>query len=216
MEFELGRVEGALARQLLPAEFRRVRPAARPRRAGLPRPGPTSSSLPNALVGPERELDRVIGEAEVAVDRVEQVAEAPRLLDQLVLAAEDVGVVLGELAHAHDAVQRAVRLVAVAAAELGEPERQVAVAVDALLEDLDVGRAVHRLQRHQIGLAREDRLAFLGRRHFVGHDEHVLAILAPVARLLPLPGVHQLRGLDLDDSRRRRAGGAYRPRAGAR
>ena len=39
-----------------------------------------------------------------------------------------MGVVLRELAHAHDAVQRAVRLVAVAAAELGEPERQVAVA----------------------------------------------------------------------------------------
>jgi hypothetical protein len=39
-----------------------------------------------------------------------------------------VGVVLRELAHAHDAVQRAVRLVAVAAAELGHAQRQVAVA----------------------------------------------------------------------------------------
>ena len=37
----------------------------------------------------------------------------------LVLAAEDMGVVLRELAHAHQAVQRAVRFVAVAAAELG-------------------------------------------------------------------------------------------------
>jgi hypothetical protein len=32
-----------------------------------------------------------------------------------------MGVVLGELAHPHDAVQRAVRLVAVAAAEFGQP-----------------------------------------------------------------------------------------------
>jgi hypothetical protein len=35
----------------------------------------------------------------------------------LVLAAEDMGVVLGELADADDAMQGAVRLVAVAAAE---------------------------------------------------------------------------------------------------
>jgi hypothetical protein len=38
-------------------------------------------------------------------------------------------VVLRELAHAHDAVQRAVRLVAVAAAEFGHAQRQVAVAL---------------------------------------------------------------------------------------
>jgi hypothetical protein len=34
-------------------------------------------------------------------------------------------------------------------------------------------------------------------RNLVGDDEHILAILAPVAALLPLAGVHQLRGLDL-------------------
>ena len=72
-------------------------------------------------------------------------------------------VVLGELAHPHDAVQRAVRLVAVAAAELGHADRQVAIAVDALLEDQDVRRAVHRLQRHQVGLARQHRRVLLGR-----------------------------------------------------
>ena len=72
-------------------------------------------------------------------------------------------VVLGELAHPHDAVQRAVRLVAVAAAELGQADRQVAIAGDALLEDQDVRRAVHRLQRHQVGLARQHRRVVLGR-----------------------------------------------------
>ena len=85
--------------------------------------------MPKRLLGPQRQLDRIIVEAEVAVDAVEQVAEGAHLLDDLVLAAEDVRVVLGELAHAHEAVQRAVRLVAVAAAELGEPQRQVAVAI---------------------------------------------------------------------------------------
>ena len=58
---------------------------------------------------------------------------------------EDVRVVLGEGAHAHQAVQRARGLVAVHLAELGEAQRQVAIAAHALLEDLHVARAVHRL-----------------------------------------------------------------------
>ena len=50
-----------------------------------------------------------------------------RLALDLVLAAEDVRVVLREGAHAHQAVQRARRLVAVARAELGHAQRQVAI-----------------------------------------------------------------------------------------
>ena len=213
MEFELGRIEGAFAGQLLPAIFG-------PGAAGeLDRLAQVLLGLVPGLVAavpllrPERELDRVIGEAEILVDRIEQVAEDARLGDDLVLAAEDVGVVLGELAHPQYAVQRAVRLVAVAAAEFGEPERQVAIGFDPLAENQDVRRAVHRLQRHQIGVARQDRLAFLGAGDFVGDDEHVLAILAPMARRLPLARVHDLRRLHLLDSRPRRAGGAYRLRA---
>ncbi len=49
----------------------------------------------------------------------------------LVLGAEDMRVVLREAAHAHDAVQRARRLVAVARSELGHAQRQVAVALQA-------------------------------------------------------------------------------------
>ena len=56
----------------------------------------------------------------MAVDAGEEREEAPGLVEDLVLAAEDVGVVLGDLPHAHQPVQRAVRLVAVAAAELGQ------------------------------------------------------------------------------------------------
>jgi hypothetical protein len=58
-----------------------------------------------------------------------------------------VGVILDESAHAHDAVQGAGGLVAMAGAELGQPQRQVTVAAQALIEDLDVARAVHRLDR---------------------------------------------------------------------
>ena len=52
-------------------------------------------------------------------------------------------------------------------AELGKPKRQVAIGFQAVLEDLDVSRAVHRLDR-------EDAV-ILG----LGH-EHVLAIPIPV------------------------------------
>ena len=103
---------------------------------------------------PQSQLDRVLIETEVVIDTVEQVAEIAHFLDQLILAHEDVRIVLGELAHAHDAVERAVRLVAVAAAELRHLKRQVAVAGDPLLEDQHVRRAVHGLERHPLGIVR--------------------------------------------------------------
>ncbi len=85
-----------------------------------------------------------------------------------VLGAEDVGVVLGERAHPHEAVQRARGLVAVAGAELRHAQRQVAVAVELLVEDLHVRRAVHRLDREHLVLGLE--------------HEHVLA------EFFPMPG----------------------------
>ncbi len=180
MELELGPIESALAGQHFIIE-----PSLLER--GLEIGFGTIPLLiaPDPLVGPGRKLHLVIGKAEVAVDGVEQRAEPLGLLDQLIARAKDVPVVLRELAHAHDPVERTVRLVAVTAAELSEPERQLAVRGDALLEDLDVSRAVHRLQRHQLGIAGNDRLAFVGARHFVGNDEHVRTELAPVAREHP-------------------------------
>ena len=92
------------------------------------------------------EPDEDVGKAEVAIDRLEQIADADRLRGDLLGRAEDVGVVLGERAHAHQAVEGAGRLVAVTRAELGHPQRQITVAVQALVEDLHMRRAVHRLQ----------------------------------------------------------------------
>ena len=105
------------------------------------------------------------------------------LVEDLVLGAEDVAVVLREAAHPHDPVQRAARLVAMALAELAVADRQVAVAAQVRLEDQHVARAVHRLER-VLALLR------LGR-------EHVLAVVLPVARLLPQALVEDLRALDL-------------------
>ena len=197
MEFELRRVEGAFTRQFLPAELRRVA-ARRGDRVAQRLFGPVPHLVAaEALLGPQRQLDRIIGEAEILVDPVEQVAEHPNLLDDLVRAAEDMGIVLRELTHAQDAVQRAVRFVAVAAAEFGEAQGEIAIGFDPLPEDQDVRRAVHRLQRHPVRIVGDDRPFILRVRHLVGDDEHILAIFAPVAGLLPLARVHYLGRLHL-------------------
>src|SRR5215204_3637910 len=107
-------------------------------------------------------------------------------------------VVLGELTNPHNSVQRSMRLVAMATAELGKPDRQLPVAGDALLEDKNVRRAIPRLPRHPVAFATDHRPFFLGVRHFVGNDEHILAEFAPVAALFPLTGIHQLGGLDFN------------------
>ena len=104
VEFELGRIEGALARQFLPAIVRGRAPGEAHRLAEVALRLVPHLVRAESLLGPQRELDRIIGEAEIAIDAVEQVAEDPRLLDDLVLAAEDMGIVLGELADAKDAV----------------------------------------------------------------------------------------------------------------
>src|SRR3546814_13585939 len=85
------------------------------------------------------------------------VCSSDLLVDDLVLTAEDVRVVLRELAHAHQPVERAVRLVAVAAAILVNAQRQVAIALDPLFEDQNMRRAVHRLERHPFGGVRYQR-----------------------------------------------------------
>jgi hypothetical protein len=92
----------------------------------------------DALFGPRRHLVDDVGEAEVGIDLLQQRGEGHALGLDLVLGAEDVAVVLREAAHPHDAVQRRRGLVAVALAELAVAQRQVAVALDALLEDQDV------------------------------------------------------------------------------
>ena len=101
------------------------------------------------------------------------------------MRAEDMRVVLREPAHAHQSVQRAGRLVTVAGAELGQTQRQLAIGLHPLLEDLHMAGAVHRLDRERQVLVLD-----LG-------DEHVLAVVLPMARHLPELAVDQERRLDL-------------------
>ena len=134
------------------------------------------------LRGPGGELQPRL-EAERVVDRVAEVQAAVDLLRDLLLGAEDVGVVLGDVADAQQPVQRAARLVAVHEALLGVADRQVAVGAALVVEELDVRRAVHRLQAHRAAL------------HL--REVHVLPVHVPVAGHLEEVGVVEDRRLDL-------------------
>ena len=71
----------------------------------------------DALLGPRGYLVDDVGKAEVGIHLLQQGAEGADFGLYLVFGAEDVTVVLREGAHAHDAVQAARWLVAVAGAE---------------------------------------------------------------------------------------------------
>src|SRR5436190_6423127 len=145
MKFKLGPVECALSRQHF------INKAGLLERRFEVRLGPVPLLVAaDPLVRPGSEFHLVIGEAKVAIDLVEQGAKGFGLFNQLFVRAEDMGVVLRELTDAHDAVERAVRLVAVAAPKFSETERQFPVGGDALPEYLDMRRAVHRLERQQV------------------------------------------------------------------
>ena len=123
LEVDLGRVEGALARVRREGDAVLLEHAAqrRLRRASQ------VSAVPTAFAGRRRELDRHLVEAEHAVDLADATDHAHHLGLDLVLGAEDVGVVLAERAHARQAGDDAAPLVAVQAPELGEAQRQLAV-----------------------------------------------------------------------------------------
>ena len=80
--------------------------------------------------------------------------------------AEEVRVVLRETADAHEAVHRAGSLVPIARAELGEPEREIAIRSLLRPVDHDVAGTVHRLGAIAL-LLRRTRWCF--RQHHV-HD----------------------------------------------
>ena len=138
---------------------------------------------PDALCGSGGHFVNNVLEPEVGVDLLQQRGVVHALLQDLVFSAENVTIVLGKTAHAHDAVQATRRLVAVALSKLTVAQRQVPVALDALLENQNMPGAVHRL---------EGVFALLRLR-----GEHVLAVFFPMPGLLPQGFVNDLRTLDL-------------------
>ena len=127
--FDLRAVERALARQLVQLD---AAARAAPRRSASSALS-QSSSEPTRVVRPQSRACRSMSvKPKSRVDLHAACAwNATHSGSDLVLGAEDVAVVLREAAHAHDAVQRAGRLVAVARAELAVAQRQVAVAAQA-------------------------------------------------------------------------------------
>ena len=137
----------------------------------------------DALFRPRRQLDENIFEAEVFVDRQHQIVDLEAFLHDLIFGDEDVGVVLREVAHAQHAVQRARRFIAMDFAELGDFQRQVAIAFEPVLINLHVARAVHRLAAEHALIRQRGR-------------KHVLAVVLPVAREFPEMLFHHVGRVD--------------------
>src|SRR5580704_14262045 len=97
--------------------------------------------------------------------------------------AENVRVVLGETAHAQEAVEHAAAFVAIHGAEFGETHGQIAITAQPRLINEDVARAIHRLE-----------LVF-GFFDFHG-AEHVVFVKAGVAAGVPELAAHDVRRVD--------------------
>src|SRR5690606_7551368 len=105
--------------------------------------------------------------------------EIRRLGLHLLFGAEDMRVILSKTTYPHDAVQRARWLIAVTGTELGQAQRQLAVALQTLVVHLNMTRAVHRLDR------------VIAAFRFSG--KHVFGVVGPVPGLLPEHTVNDLR-----------------------
>ena len=85
-------------------------------------------------------------EAHIFVNRTQQFAESYAFALDLIFCAENVRIVLHHLPHTHKAVQSAVRFIAVAIAEFRHADGEFAIAANALVENLHMTGAVHRLE----------------------------------------------------------------------
>ena len=121
----------------------------------------------------------MVGEPELLVHRVDELNDAHDFLGQLVGAHEQVRIVLVEAAHAEQAMQRALHLVAVHQADLARTNGQVAIAMRLGRVHEHAARAVHRL--HAVLFFVDDRRV------------HVVLVVVPVARRLPQLLVHDHR-----------------------
>ena len=108
------------------------------------------------------------------------------LVVDLVVAAEDVRVVLGQLADAEHPGQHARALLAEEHRVVVEAHRQVAVGARPGAVDEDLLRAVHRLQPGDVVV--------------VVQDEHVVLVVVPVARRLPQLLAHEARRAHLAEA----------------
>lgn len=133
---------------------------------------------------PEGESIPMVGDAERSIARVDHPHDGGELLTDLVGAAEDVRVVQRHGADPRKAPDDPRTLVSVHRPELGDPDRQLTVAVLPQAEDLHVVRAVHRPEHHLLARRRHRR-------------EHVLVVVLPVAGTLVERPLRKLRRDDV-------------------
>src|SRR5262245_13022716 len=150
--------------------------------------------IADALVGAVGEFDCDVGEAEIFVDREDQIVHGEGFGRNLPFGDEHVRIILNEGAHPHQPVEGTRWFEAVHLAEFGKLERQVAVGFQTVLEDLDVARAVHRLDHERALVV----FAWLGEKHVLAEGRHV-------AGGNPKRGIHELRRVDFDVAGRRLA-----------
>ncbi len=129
-----------------------------------------TAGSPSALSGPRAEGELRL-EPEPRVRLADLAHEPLDLGADLLGPHEDVGVVGDEVADPGQPRQHARQLVPVEHAVLGQAERQLAIRADAAAVDERRLRAVHRLEAEGLALGLE--------------QEHVLAVVLPVARALP-------------------------------
>ncbi len=98
-----------------------------------------------------------------------------------------MAVILGQLTHAEHACEHASALLAEEHRVIREADRELAVRARPGLVDEDLFRTVHRLQARHVVVVVE--------------HEHVVLVVAPVARCLPQLLAHQARGADLAEAR---------------
>ena len=156
-EVDLGTVKRRLPRLGLAAG--QVHPPRHPldRRLGLVPPLGGSHILVARRVA-EAEPDAEVVKRQALEHLEREVDAALHLGLHLLVGAEDVGVVLREAADPRHAAEFARLLVAVDRAKLGQPQRQVLVAVRPGLVDHRVVGAVHRLEQVLLVIAHHDRL----------------------------------------------------------
>ncbi len=163
-ELDLGPVEGTFARLQLEIQIL-VFQAALQRRFGFV----PDRVRADTLFRPGRELDQHLVEAEVPVHRVQEVDERADLGPDLGFGTEDMGIVLGEAAHAHQAMHDPGALVAIDRSQLGPADRELAIAAQGAGVGQHMEGAVHRFECEQ--------LVAIG----LGHEHFVRAKLLPVA-----------------------------------
>src|SRR5215472_92849 len=122
-------------------------------------------------------------EAEILHDREREIDAGFDFGFDLRRHAENMRVVLGEAAHAQQAMQHATAFVAIDSAKLGETNGQIPVAVQLGLVNQNVARAIHGLE------------LVVGFFDFDG-TEHAVFVKAGVAAGLPEVAAHNVRSVD--------------------